>query len=129
MEIQISNTTTIDEIKTWFSTKFQQLKIEFFLDDDHDGRFNSDEMIMDNDVEIGRIRESGSDGILKITRKTTVSTLEKLFQENFGVNVEVFRRAGTLWLLTTAIDNLTLSEQNELASESLSDYINFNDSE
>ncbi|SMO80000.1 hypothetical protein [Solitalea koreensis] len=137
MEIKISTTTTIEEIKSWFSAQFQQLKIEFFLDEDHDGRFSSEDMIMDNNVEIGSIRETGSDGVLKISRKTTVSALERLFQESFGVNVEVFRRSGNLWLLTIATDNLSLSEQNELAAASLKkpihesqiDYIDLNELE
>jgi hypothetical protein len=48
----------------------------------------------------------------------TVAELERLFVENFGLNAQVFRRSGTLWLQTSATDNWTLAEQNRKGGHS-----------
>jgi hypothetical protein len=41
-----------------------------------------------------------------------VSELEELFQEVFGLSVQIFRKSGENWLQTTTTDFWTLNQQN-----------------
>jgi hypothetical protein len=43
--------------------------------------------------------------------------LEKVFQDNLGLYVQVFRKSGKVWLETTATDNWSLFKQNEEGQE------------
>jgi hypothetical protein len=45
------------------------------------------------------------------------STFEQTLKEKFGINVQVFRKAGELWLQTTITDHWTLAEQERAAQE------------
>ncbi|MEI9910895.1 MAG: hypothetical protein WDO71_15215 [Bacteroidota bacterium] len=47
----------------------------------------------------------------------TVGQLEDIFQKQFGLQVQVSRRSGTLWLETTMTDNWTLKQQNDHGRE------------
>jgi hypothetical protein len=47
----------------------------------------------------------------------TVQELERVFQEELGLFIQVFRRSGKVWLETTATDNWTLFKQNEEGQE------------
>jgi len=46
-----------------------------------------------------------------------VSELEKIFLEDYGLNVQVFRNSGRVWLETTMTDDWTLAEQNRQGEE------------
>jgi hypothetical protein len=47
----------------------------------------------------------------------TVSELEKLCDEQFGISIQVYRRSGTLWLETSMTDSWTIQQQNDRGSE------------
>ena len=46
-----------------------------------------------------------------------VAELENDFSGQFGLQVQVFRKSGEVWLQTTKTDNWTLIEQNQAALE------------
>lgn len=43
----------------------------------------------------------------------SIDTFEQGFRTKFGLNVQVFRKSGNVWLVTSATDNWTLMQQNE----------------
>ena len=47
----------------------------------------------------------------------TVGQLEKAFRERFGLNMQVSRKSGPVWLETTVTDKWTLRQQNEHGRE------------
>ena len=47
----------------------------------------------------------------------TVGELENIFKDQFGANVQVSRKSGSLWLETTLTDKWTLLQQNEQGKE------------
>ncbi len=51
-------------------------------------------------------------------RDMSVSELEQLFLTKYGLNAQVFRRSGNLWLQTSATDHWTLAEQNRKGGHS-----------
>jgi hypothetical protein len=53
----------------------------------------------------------------------TVTEIEKSFNRFYGLNTQILRKSGNIWLGTTVTDNWTLEEQNK-QGESLSTQIN-----
>ena len=39
--------------------------------------------------------------------------LEEIFETNFGLHVQIFRKSGKIWLETSTTDGWTLNQQNE----------------
>lgn len=117
MLIRITGTTSLAEIMQEFNHRFPNLKIEFFTDKNHDGVLTADEIVKNHETKIAAIRDTGHNGVLEIDSLTTVSGLEKSFLDVFGLYVQVFRKSGSTWLVTTTTDHLTLGEQNNLSGQ------------
>lgn len=100
------------EIKAEFSQKFPYLKLEFYKGKHETSKPSSPDMQLDENLKIEAVRQTHSEGDLKISGNLKVSTLEDRFWKQYGLNVQVFRRSGNLWLQTTTTDHWTLSEQN-----------------
>ncbi len=58
-------------------------------------------------------------GFIQIDDDESTENFETDLEKIFGLNVEVFRRSGDLWLLTTLSDVHSLQEQEEWAELSL----------
>ncbi len=71
----------------------------------------------ENTLLIKDIRKKGVNGTVDISPETIVHDLEEKFREEFGLNVQVFRKSGKIWLETTATDNWTLGYQNSQGQE------------
>lgn len=56
-------------------------------------------------------------GQISLSESMTVQELEKLFEDQFGLHLQVFRKSGTLWLETTITDGWTLKQQNDHGME------------
>ncbi|TVQ49878.1 MAG: hypothetical protein EA362_03695 [Saprospirales bacterium] len=111
--MDITNDKKIADIQREFSEKFPKLKIEFYKKPHETGEGSKDELKHDPNSTIGEIRKKGSEGDLSIHGNLKVETLEANFQEQFGLNAQVFRKSGNIWLQTTKTDDWTLSEQND----------------
>jgi hypothetical protein len=116
MDISIDNKKMASQVKEEFNSGFPLLKIEFFRKGHIEGQANKKSDIISDDVMISDL-SNGNEGVLKIGEHITVSELENAFSDRFGLNVQVFRRSGKIWLETTTTDHLTLKEQVELAAE------------
>ncbi len=116
MILHIESKRTISEIKEEFNATFPFLKLEFFTKP-HDVNDASliREMIK-TDPEIEELNNNIKPAVIEFTPYTTVAALETFFREH-GLNVQVFRKSGTVWLETTITDNLTLQSQNALGKE------------
>ena len=118
MEILIDDSVRIFEIQESFNTHFPSLKLEFFeLDPTKKKNFTRSNLIRDINKTIGEIRHLHRTGSISINGHQKVSTLEKNFYRDFGVNVQVFRKSGRNWLRTTSTDDWTLKEQNQMSQD------------
>jgi hypothetical protein len=113
----ITDNKKISLVKRDFSQKFQNLKLEFYKKEHEEGEGNTAMEKINQDLTIGEIRTIHNSGELSINGHLKVSTLEQSFLEDYGLNVQVFRKSGGLWLQTTSTDNWTLSEQNTRGRE------------
>jgi len=118
MEIFIDDTAKIWEVQEAFNTHYPFLKLQFFeFDPTKKNTFTSSNLITDTGKTIGEIRHIHHIGAISLNGHQKVATLEKNFLKGFGINAQVFRKSGKEWLRTTATDEWTLSEQNQVAQE------------
>ena len=63
-------------------------------------------------------RKVHTEGDFVIDEGMSVGRFEQSLYEQFGLNVQVFRKSGSLWLQTTSTDNWSLAEQNRKGTSS-----------
>lgn len=108
---------TIEEIQKEFSARFPNLQLRFFLLQHPDGSASVDEPIAPSQ-KLEEVRKVHGLGKILLDPQQTVAKLEGDFRLHFGVNAQVFRRAGKSWLETTSTDSWTLEKQNIFGAES-----------
>ncbi len=64
-----------------------------------------------------RIEKHPHNADIEIYAEMTVNELEKLFEQEFGLHIQVLRKEGNSWTETTLTDKLSLYQQNKIASK------------
>ncbi len=116
-EILITDDLSIEQLQDKFNQHFPYLKIEFFKSGHSEGEGSPKDNIITSNHILGDIRFNHASGEISIHGNQKVSTLEEAFKEKYGLNVQVFRKSGKVWLETTNTDEWTLSEQNKMGEE------------
>ena len=115
----ITDSKKLNDIKKEFSGKFPYLKLEFYAREHKEGEGSTANLQIDGDKTIGSVRTSHVEGDLKIDENLKVGAFERMFFENYGLNVQVFRKSGSIWLQTIKTDKWTLAEQNARGENSV----------
>lgn len=119
MIFQISPEKTMGALQTEFMEAFPGLKIAFFSKPHREFKGSAAKfLVQDHDMPLSQLSQKMKAGQIVLLHETVVSALEKLFEEEFGLHVQVFRKSGNAWLETSVTDNLTLREQQEKAASS-----------
>lgn len=108
---------TLKSIKDQFNAKFPHLKIEFFEMKHIKGEASAKEFMYDDAFRIKDIRKEGAMIPVSIHGNLKTSTLEKLFEEELGVFIQVYKKSNGVWIQTTTTDEWTLSEQEKEVAE------------
>lgn len=108
----ISDEKTLRDIQKEFNIYFPYLKIEFYSGHHARGEGSPVQDRLDPELPLSEIRTIHTTGDLKIDPEKKVSEFEQMFSKKYGLNVQVFRKSGNLWMQTTSTDHWTLSEQN-----------------
>ena len=113
MKIHVSQEKTIAQIQEEFSKVYPYLKLVFFSKP-HKAYKGSHAkfLITETDQSLGSIEKKPKSGDLYIEVEMPTWQVERLFEEEFGLHVQVFRKSGNTWLETSVTDDLTLEEQN-----------------
>ncbi|MBK8044316.1 MAG: hypothetical protein KBG02_04875 [Haliscomenobacter sp.] len=114
----INDQKTLREIQRAFNQLFNALKIEFFTGHHEAGQGSPMATRLDGEQPIGRVRTTHTEGDFRVHENMTVREFEQAFYDTYGLNVQVFRRSGNIWIQTTATDSWTLAEQNRKGSSS-----------
>lgn len=124
MKIEISIEKTIGQIQDEFSGAFAHLKLAFFSKP-HKAYKGSHAkfLITDRDLKLGSVEKKPRSGNLYLEPAMPTWQVERLFEEEFGLHIQVFRKSGNTWLETSVTDDLTLEEQE--AKGKASDHQNF----
>ena len=75
-------------------------------------------MVQEKDMPLKQLSPNIKTGQLLIERNTPVWQLERLFEDEYALHAQVFRKSGKTWLETSVTDNLTLEEQQAKAAAS-----------
>lgn len=117
MKINIEGGETIAEVKEHFQKVYPMLKLEFFK---HEHKADEGSPLSDkisDEHKLDEVRTSHTEGSLEFDPQTIISDLESKFHDQLGLNVQVFRKSGELWLEIISTDNRSLREENEWAEE------------
>ena len=117
MQLNIEGTKSIQEVQREFNEAFPFLKIEFFKPlFGHSFSTDAKSKLL-HSTQIKEARRLQHDGCLEIVDVMKVAELERTFKDEYGLNVQVFRKSGNVWLETTMTDNWTLKQQNDHGRE------------
>lgn len=119
MNILISDNRNLQQLQQQFSENFPYLKLEFFTRQNRTGQGPARKLIKTQGQTIGQCRTINNKRQVSISATMTVAELEQQFRENYGLNVQVLRKSGKVWLETTVTNGWTLDQQNK-QGESLS---------
>ncbi|MDF2382500.1 hypothetical protein JMG10_13540 [Nostoc ellipsosporum NOK] len=108
MRLRFSRNNTIHDIQQAFSQEFPFLKLEFYPHRNKK-RVNKHLLHGSSLAEAGMKKE---EGIIEVNRNMTVAELEHLLTKELGLDAQVSRKSGQLWLETTMTDNWTLDKQD-----------------
>jgi hypothetical protein len=122
MKITIADSRPLEAVKEEFNSNFPYLRIEFFLKPHKAGEPSPRKQLRSSERTIGECRTVHNEGHLTINPWMTVTELEERFHDMYGLNVQLFRKSGKLWLETTVTDSWTLEQQNQ-QGEALSSVI------
>ncbi len=111
--MEISKHKTTEDIKKSFSSKFNNLKIEFFKAGHVKGQGNKPEEQIVKNALLSELSEKVPHTVLDLSENQTIADLEKEFKSQFDLNVQVFRKSNDVWLETIQTDDWTLEEANK----------------
>jgi hypothetical protein len=118
MDIIIDDNYKLSTIQEEFRKHYPFLKLEFFEYSPKGKKvFLKKNIIWDTNQTIGEVRHVHHLGHVSINGHQKVSTLENNFHTNYGLNVQVFRKADRVWLETVSTDDWTLAKQNKVGKE------------
>ena len=118
----INDDVRLSEIKAAFSNQFPGLRIEFYSKAHKDHQGSPKDALLNENLSVGDIREEEyKSGELHLSDDLTVTAVERLFENKFGLHIQIFRRSNNLWLQTTATDHWTLGVQNGKGVRSVQD--------
>ena len=112
MKLHIDKESPIKSIQNQFSEVYPFLKIEFFRNLSLNNKPAQKAEKIDPSKKIklvGKINEHDS---IDISKQRTVAQLEKDFKELFGLNAQVYRKSGNLWIETSLTEDWALEQQN-----------------
>ncbi len=107
----IKDSKSLKELKTEFNAHFPHLKIEFFSVDHGEEEASPRTAIFDDKLLLKDIRTVHNEGELSIDGHLKTSTFEQNFHDTFGINAQVYRKSGRIWLQTVTTDDWTLADQ------------------
>jgi hypothetical protein len=120
MVLNIQTGQTIADVQQAFHAAYPHLKLLFFSKP-HDAYKGSPAkyLITDREQLLGGIELRPRDGVLHLEPEMPTWQVERLFEEEFGLHVQVFRQSGNVWLETSVSDSLTLEQQEVKGAQSV----------
>lgn len=113
IHLKINAGEKLSAIKEEFNQTFPYLRLEFFKHKHKLHGANSKSDILQSDLTLRQLHRMADHHSIEINENMKVAALEELFQKEFGISVQVFRKSGRSWLETTVTDDWTLKRQND----------------
>ena len=103
---------TVDQLVIAFSESYPGLRLELYNVAHKEGENSSADSEIDHSVKLSDLNSTLKAQDWQVDPQMTVADFEAGFKDNFGLNIQVFRRSNNVWLQTSATDNWTLEVQN-----------------
>ena len=113
MELIIKNSRKLSDMQRDFNEAFPYLKIEFFSKPHDTKKASLGKDRINSDRTVKSIRTKSVEGKINLTESRTVAEFEGELQSIYGLNVQVFRKSGNVWIETSLTDEWTLGIQNK----------------
>ena len=117
MKLTIEGARSLQDVQQDFNAAYPFLKLEFFKPLFGKNNLPSARNILMHSLKVKDARRLQHDGYLELGDLMQVAELERAFKELYGLNVQVFRKSGNIWLETTMTDSWTLKQQNDHGRE------------
>lgn len=108
MRLRFSRSKTIFEIQEAFRQEFPFLKLEFYPQTSTKGLKKH----LLHGTSLADAGMKKDEAFIEVHRDMTVAELENLLTKELGLDAQVSRKSGQLWLETTMTDNWTLDKQD-----------------
>ncbi|MFM6982535.1 MAG: hypothetical protein ACKOXF_00265 [Chitinophagaceae bacterium] len=118
MLIEVKSDMMLKDLKKQFHSYYPNLKIEFFNQTSSESGRNTKAQMLENDTLLSTLI-SDREGSVEFRGDTSVRQFETLFSETFGLNVQVFRKSGNVYLETSNTDDWTLDMEHKEAVSSM----------
>jgi hypothetical protein len=115
MLLHVHDNLTIADLQDKFSMCFPGLKIEFCQKKHHWEEICAESQFWPSSTPIEELRKNHSQGVLELKSWYKVGEAEKMFYDQFGLNVQIFYRSGDRWIQTGKSDNLSIGAVQERA--------------
>ncbi|MBO9562290.1 MAG: hypothetical protein J7621_05920 [Niastella sp.] len=116
MNIFINSKSQISDIQRDFNGLFPYLKIELFKQKHGYQEASPRQAKLPHYLYLSDLATQ-LPAQISVPESMTVQELEKMFEEQLGLHLQVFRKSGNLWLETTMTDGWTLKQQNDHGME------------
>ncbi len=118
MIIEINDSKTLSEISNEFTRIFPGLKIEFFSRSHRPSKAALASNLLSKELSVKDAMGNHNAGACIIEGTDSVKDIKHRFDEQFGLNIGIFRKTGENWIEITKTSNLTLKDQIALFRES-----------
>jgi hypothetical protein len=117
MKLKIQKDTKTQEVKDVFAQEFPGLKLEFVRNEHGSGEGSRPEDLIHNNVPVSELNKAVKECEINLDTNTRVAEVESAFSNKAGLNVQVFRQAGRIWIETVNTDQWTLESQMEASHD------------
>jgi hypothetical protein len=118
----ISANTRVQDVFNQFNQLFPFLRLEFYKTPHQDNEGSEIRDQISHETLLGSLNPKLVDKSFVVNPEMTVAEFEKMMSDEFGLNVQVFRKSAGIWLQTTATDGWSLEKQNGKGERSTKDY-------
>ena len=114
IDIYVSEEDLIENVQKDFAFYYPNLKLQFFKNPHGEMEASAEQDLVMPKSTIAEVAMFHKSGRIDISPNRRIIEVENDFYFRLGLNVQVFRKAGNVWLETTKTDDMTLKEQNAM---------------
>jgi hypothetical protein len=108
--MKLTKKSTVQDIFDQFNTQFPYLHLEFYDHDDNVDHTPTHQISHSTLLE--DLNPELVESVFAVDPEMTVSDFEKMMEDKYQLNIQVFRKSSDIWLQTSATDHWTLEKQN-----------------